>query len=94
MSGSNFTFVLWDRDDDPKGNVQHIARHHLTREDVEDVFDHPTSTTTSTSPPYRPVVFGETRAGRYIMVAYVVVDASTIRPVTAYEVPRPRRRRK
>ena len=70
MSGLDYTSILWDRDDDPRGNVQHIARHGLTREEVEDAFQNPTG------------------RGRHIMVAYTPVSASTIRPVTAYEVPR------
>jgi len=27
--------VLWDLDDDPAGNIQHIAEHGLTIEEVE-----------------------------------------------------------
>jgi uncharacterized DUF497 family protein len=93
MSGLNFTSICWDRDDDTNGNVQHIARHNLTKEDVEHVFDHPTGTDTSRSSGL-PVVFGETRNGRYIMIAYKVIDASTVRPITAYDVPKPGRQRK
>lgn len=29
--------VLWDLDDEPHGNVQHIAEHGLTVDEVEDV---------------------------------------------------------
>jgi uncharacterized DUF497 family protein len=83
----NFDSILWDLDDDPSGNVKHIARHGGTKEDVEDVFQNPTGTDTSRSSGM-PVVFGETSTGRYIMVVYVVVDASTVRPITAYDVPR------
>lgn len=90
MSGLNFTSIQWDRDDDPHGNVQHIAKHNLTKDDIEDVFDNPTGTDISRSSG-RPVVFGETGTGRYIMVAYEVVDASTVRPITAYDVPRRKR---
>ena len=90
MSGLNFTSIIWDRDDDPGGNVLHIAEHGLTKEDVEDVFDNPTGMDISRSSG-RPVVFGATQSGRYIMVAYDVVDASTVYPVTAYDVPRKRR---
>lgn len=93
MSDPQFASIIWDRDDDPAGNVQHIARHNLTKQDVRDVFDHPTGTDTSRSSPHRPVVFGETRTSKYIMVVYVVVNASTVRPITAFEVPRPRRKR-
>lgn len=93
MSGPNFTSILWDRDDDPTGNVRHIARHNLMKEDVEHVFEHPMGTDTSRSWPHRPVVFGATRSGRYIMVAYDVIDSSTAYPVTAFDVARPKRRR-
>lgn len=92
MSGSNFTSILWDREDDPRGNARHIARHHLTMDEVEDVFQNPTGTDTSRSSG-RPVIFGETRTGRYVMVAYEAIDDFTAYPITAYEVPRPKRRR-
>jgi uncharacterized DUF497 family protein len=90
MIGLNLTSIVWDRDDDPRGNVQHIAKHNLTMEEVEEVFQNPTGTGTSRSSG-RPVVFGETGTGRYIMVAYEVVDASTVYPITAYDVPRRKR---
>jgi len=40
----------------------------------------------------RPVVFGDTRGGRHLMVVYETIDASTVYPVTAYEAPRRYRR--
>ena len=88
-----FDCILWDRDDDPFGNVEHIAQHRITKEEVEDVFQNSTGMDTSRSSG-RPVVFGETRTGRYIMVAYDVVDASSVYPITAYDVQRPRTRRR
>jgi hypothetical protein len=33
--------ILWDEPDDPDGNVQHIAEHGLTIEDVEEVLSNP-----------------------------------------------------
>jgi hypothetical protein len=36
----------------------------------------------------RPVVFGDTNAGRRLMVVYELVDDETIYPVTAYDVSR------
>lgn len=83
----NFSSIFWDRDDDPLGNVQHIARHGLTKDDVEDAFQDQTGTGISRSSG-RPVVFGNTRSGRHIMVVYTLIRASTVRPITAYEVPR------
>ena len=29
-----YTTIIWDSDDDPDGNVQHIAEHDLTKEEV------------------------------------------------------------
>ena len=36
----------------------------------------------------RPVVFGDTSTGRHLMVVYEEIDADTVYPVTAYDVPR------
>jgi len=33
--------IIWDLDDDPEGNVQQIAEHGLTKEDVESVLRDP-----------------------------------------------------
>jgi hypothetical protein len=35
----NFLRILWDAPDDPEGNVEHIAEHGLSIEDVEDVLE-------------------------------------------------------
>jgi uncharacterized DUF497 family protein len=93
VSAPTFTSILWDRDDDPRGNVQHIARHHLTMDEVEDVFQKPTGWATSRSSG-RPMIFGETRTGRYIGVVYEVEDASTAYPITAFDARRPIRKRR
>ncbi len=90
MSGLNFTAIVWDLVDDPKGNVQHISSHGVTKEEVEQIFQNPTGTDTSRSSG-RPVVFGETRTGRYMMVAYEVIDGTTVYPITAYDVPKRKR---
>jgi uncharacterized DUF497 family protein len=86
----NFASILWDLDRDPSGNVKHIAKHGVTKEEVEDVFQNPSGTDTSRSSG-RPVIFGDTRTGRNIMVVYEVIDASTVYPITAYDVPRRKR---
>ncbi len=80
--------ILWDRDEDPDGNVRHIAENDLTKEDVEDVLTHPTSEGKSRSSG-RAVAWGYTSDGRYIIVVYDEIDEDTIRPVTAYEVEQP-----
>jgi len=82
--------ILWDRDDDPDGNVQHCAKHGVTKEEVEDVLENPSDEDISRSSG-RPVAFGDTREGRHLMVVYEQVDDDTVYPVTAYDVPRRRR---
>jgi hypothetical protein len=82
-----FDSIFWDLDDDPDGNVQHIARNGVTKEEVEEVFENATDKDVSRSSG-RPVVFGDTSTGKHLMVAYEEIDADTVYPVTAYEVPR------
>jgi uncharacterized DUF497 family protein len=75
--------VVWDTDEDPHGNVQHIAEHGLTREDVEDVLFgfHELHTSRSTG---RPIAFGFASGGEYLAVVFEWVDDETVYPVTAY----------
>ncbi len=81
----NFDTILWDPDDDLKGNVQHIADHGLSKEDVEWVLGDPASVGQSRSSGL-PAAWGYTPDGDYIMVVYEQIDTDTIRVVTAYEV--------
>lgn len=83
--------ILWDLDDDPAGNVQHCADHGITKEEVEEVLENAMDVDISRSSG-RPVVFGDTQAGRHLMVVYESVDATTVYPVTAFEAPRRYRR--
>lgn len=81
--------ILWDRDDDPDGNVQHCAKHGVTKEEVEDVLENPLDEDMSRSSG-RLVAFGDTSTGRHLMVVYERIDADIVYPVTAYDVPRRR----
>jgi len=74
---------LWDLDDDPNGNVRHIAEHGLTQSDVEDVLQNPLGEEVSLSSG-NPIVFGLTRHGDLIAVVYEQVDDITVYPITAY----------
>ena len=86
-----FDSIIWDLDDDPDGNVQHIAEHGVTKEEVEEIFENASDADVSRTSG-RPVIFGDTGEGRHLMVAYEEIDDDTVYPVTAYEVPRRRRR--
>jgi uncharacterized DUF497 family protein len=85
-----FDSIIWDLDDDPDGNVQHCDEHGVSQEEVEEILQNATDEDTSHSSG-RPVVFGDTSAGRHLMVVYEQIDADTVYPVTAYEVPRRQR---
>ena len=80
-----YTTIIWDLDDDPQGNVQHIAEHDLTKEEVEDVLISPEGRTSSRSSGL-PIVFGSTSTGRFIAVVFQEIDEDTVKPLTAYDV--------
>ncbi len=82
-----YTSIIWDLDDDEEGNVHHCAEHGVTKEEIEEVFENATDADISRSSG-RPVVFGDTSTGKHLMVVYEEIDADTVYPVTAYEVPR------
>ena len=60
----DFFRALWDDPDDLDGNVEHIAEHGLTVEDVEEVLENPTSEGRSNSSGL-PCLWGYTPDGRY-----------------------------
>jgi uncharacterized DUF497 family protein len=78
--------IMWDLDDDPEGNVQHIVEHGITVEEVEDVLYDAEEVFASHSSG-RPITFGEASTGKYIAVVFDVIDEDplTVYPVTAYE---------
>ena len=80
-----YSNAIWDLDEDPRGNVKHIAEHDITKEEVEEVLDNPNGIETSRSSG-RPIAFGLTSTGRLIAVVYEEIDEDTVYPVTAYEV--------
>jgi len=80
-----FLHLIWDLDDDPQGNVQHIAEHGITKAEVMDVLSRPETREESRSSG-RPVAFGTTIEGRTILVVYEEFDEYTLYPVTAYDL--------
>jgi len=75
--------ILWN--EEPGGNVEHIAEHGLTPEDVEEVVFNPVASDKSRSSGL-PILNGFTSDGRYVLVVYEEIDGTTIYPVTAYVV--------
>ena len=84
--------VVWDMPDDPEGNVQHIAQHGLTVDDVEDVLFSGDAETSFSRSSGGPISFGYTASGEYIVVVWELVDDDPrmIYPITAYPVLEPR----
>lgn len=78
----DFDFI-WD--EEPGGNVEHIALHDLTPEDVIDAFHNAVRTAVSHSSG-RPAIFGLTPEGDLIFAAYTEIDATTVYVDTAYRV--------
>lgn len=79
-----FDLIAWD----PEENEQHVAEHDLTTDEVDAVLYSPFSEDDSHSSG-RPVVFGWTPTGRFIIVVYEVEEAGgfvIVHPITAYEV--------
>jgi hypothetical protein len=83
--------VIWDLEDDPHGNFQHIAEHGITPEEVEEVLNDRHSQTAQSASSGRPITFGWTAAGRYLAVVWELADEEplTLYPVTAYPAPEP-----
>ena len=77
--------ILWDLEDDPAGNVQHIADHGITMNEVEDVLRNPECIDASRSSGHG-IAIGEACTGRTLVVVYEEVDEMTVYPITAYDI--------
>jgi hypothetical protein len=88
--------VYWDADDDPEGNVQHIARNGITQEEVEEILERHCEEYVISRESGNPIAFGETSTGKYIAVAFEIVEPElpSVYPHTAYETPPPARPKK
>jgi uncharacterized DUF497 family protein len=88
--------IVWDLEDDSDGNVQHIEEHGVEPHEVEQVLFGALSNTTASKSSGDRITFGYTDEGRYLAVVWehVANDPLTIYPITAYEAPEPRRRRR
>ncbi len=80
-----FRRCLWDLDDDPDGNVVHIATHGLTKQDVEEVFAAVLGEEFSRSTG-GPIVFCRNEQGELVAVIYEKIEDDLVYPVTAFVV--------
>jgi len=81
--------VIWD--DEPGANVEHVAEHGLTPDEVDEVLLDRQIVVDYSSSSGLPCKFGYTSTGKYIIVVWEEAhdNPRTIYPVTAYEVPEP-----
>ena len=70
------------------GNIEQIAEHGLSQDDIQSVFDHPSGYGVSRTSG-EDVVFGYTADSRYVACVFQVVDESTAYLITAFDVPEP-----
>jgi hypothetical protein len=75
-----YYFFVWNDE-----VIAHLAEHGVTPEEFEEIVCNPLSEDVSRSSG-RPVAFGLTDDERRIMCVYELIDASTVLPITAYEV--------
>lgn len=89
---------IWDLEEDPEGNYWHICveGHGLTRDEVEELLGAAYPGEAASHSSGRPVVFGWTSTGKYVVVVYDDVSAPipTVYPVTAYEATPPARHKR
>jgi len=87
--------IIWDLDDDPEGNLQHILEHDITREEVEEILERWSNVDFLSRSSDNRITFGWTSTDRYLAVIWELVeeDPRAIRPITAYSVPPPMGRR-
>lgn len=87
-----YALLDWDDPTDPDGNTVHVGEHGLTPDEVESVLLDPRASHDVSGSTGRPIAFGTTNTGRYIVIVYEVLnpdDPLIVRPITAYDVPEP-----
>jgi hypothetical protein len=88
--------IIWDLHDDPDGNVQRIAEHGITVEEVEEVLSDRDSEDTTSKSSGRPITRSVTRPVGVTLPLSGNMWTTTrllIYPVTAYDAPERSRRR-
>lgn len=72
--------LLWD-----DYRIEHVARHHVESEEVQEVCDDP-FVIAYRHGPNRYRLYGQTAAGRYLFVVVERVQGSLFRPITARDM--------
>jgi hypothetical protein len=80
--------IAWDDEDDPDGNIQHIADNDITPEEVMDVLRNVNNEELASRSSGRPITVGRTPTGRLVAVVWEIIsdEPLVIHPVTAFEI--------
>ncbi|MEW6173831.1 MAG: BrnT family toxin [Bacillota bacterium] len=82
----------WDPEEQPNGNVQHIMKHNVSPEEVEEIFGFPEEVLIrKTCQGYR-LAYGRTVAGRYLLVVFILKKRGFARVITARDMNQAERR--
>ncbi len=79
--------IAWDDEDDPSGNVQHLAQNGVSMEEFELILTDYDSRRGRSRSSGRNTAWGGLPDGREIVIVYDIESTNplVIRPVTAYE---------
>lgn len=80
--------IAWDDEDDPTGNVQHLAHNGVSMEEFELILTGVNSRRGRSRSSGRNTAWGRLPDGREITIVYEIESSNplVIRPVTAYEL--------
>ncbi|OYV96723.1 MAG: hypothetical protein B7Z73_00215 [Planctomycetia bacterium 21-64-5] len=81
--------IFWDLEDEPDGNVQHLAEHGITIDEFKEVVLDPRNPVTASRSADNFITFGHTSTGKHIAAIWELIsdEPRSIRPVTAFEAP-------
>jgi hypothetical protein len=65
---------IWDLEEDPEGNVQHIAKHGIKSQEANEVVSNRYEAALASRSSGRQPVFGWTSTGKHLAVIFEVVD--------------------
>ena len=85
--------ILWDLEEEPGGNIQHLVEHGISIDEFEEVVLNPKNPVTGSRSSDNFITFGHTSTGKHIAAIWEIVtdEPRSIRPITAFEAPEKKR---
>lgn len=81
-------YIIWDDEDNPRGNVAHLADNDVAPDEFEEILADDATPHARSRSSGRPMKRGLTRSGQDLVIVYEIEsqDPSVVRPVTAFAV--------